>query len=137
MMWIDTANKYLGAFASKDIEAIGDLLTDDVEFINNRYNVKGKDEVIEANRKFLDNIENIKVKIINTAYHNKYTSMELSMGYNYMVGAYRKILISHMVYIMEFNDWGKIKAIRIYEASITELNRYKEKEKVTSHDNSK
>ena len=63
MMWIDTANKYLGAFASKDIEAIGDLLTDDVEFINNRYNVTGKDKAIEANVRLLNTIENIKVKI--------------------------------------------------------------------------
>ena len=129
MMWVDTAKKYLGAFASKDIETMGDLLTDDVEFINSRYNVTGKDKAIEANVKFLNNIENVKIKIINTAYHNKYTSMELSIGYNYTVGAYRKILISYMVYIMEFNDWGKIKAIRIYETSITELNKYKEKKR--------
>jgi len=118
MMWIDTAKKYLGAFASKDIEAMGNLLTDDVEFINSRYNIKGKDKAIESNIKFLDNIENVKVKITNTAYHNKYTSMELSMGYNCMVGAHRKTIVSHMVYVMEFNDWGKIKAIRIYETDI-------------------
>ena len=118
MMWLDTAKKYLGAFASKDIEAMGDLLTDDVEFINSMYNIKGKDATIEVNRKFLDSIENIKVKITNTAYHNKYTSIELSMGYNYMIGAYRKMLIFKMVYIMEFNDWGKIKAVRIYETDV-------------------
>lgn len=118
MMWIDTAKKYLGAFASKDIEAMGDLLTDDVEFINSICNVKGRDAAIEVNSKFLDSVENITVKIINTAYHNKYTSIELSMGYNYMIGAYRKILIFQMVYIMEFNDWGKIKAIRIYETDV-------------------
>ena len=118
MMWVDTAKKYLGAFTSKDIEAMGGLLTDDVEFINSRYNIKGKDEVIQANSKFLDNIENVKVKITNTAYHNKYTSMELSLGYNCMVGSYRKTIVSRMVYIMEFNDWGKIKAIRIYETDV-------------------
>jgi len=118
MMWVDTAKKYLGAFTSKDIEAMGDLLTDDVEFINSRYNIKGKDEVIQANSRFLDNIENVKVKITNTAYHNKYTSMELSLGYNCMVGSYRKTIVSRMVYIMEFNDWGKIKAIRIYETDV-------------------
>ena len=118
MMWVDTAKKYLGAFASKDIETMGGLLTDDVEFINSRYSVKGKDKAIQANSKFLDNIENVKVKITNAAYHNKYTSMELSMGYNPMVGSYRKTIISRMVYIMEFNDWGKIKAIRIYETDV-------------------
>ena len=118
MMWLDTAKKYIGAFASKDTEAMGNLLTDDAEFINSMYNIKGKDAAIQANRKFLDSIENIKVKITNTAYHNKYTSIELSMGYNYMIGAYRKMLIFKMVYIMEFNDWGKIKAVRIYETDV-------------------
>ena len=118
MMWVDTAKKYLGAFTSKDTEAMCDLLTDDVEFINSRHNVKGKDKTIEANNKLLNNIENVKIKIVNTAYRNKYISMELSMGYNYTVGSYRKILISYMVYIMEFNDWGKIKAIRIYETDV-------------------
>ena len=118
MMWVDTAKKYLGAFTSKDTEAMGDLLTDDVEFINSMYNIKGRDAAIEANRKFLDSVENLKVKITNTAYHNKYTSIELTMGYNYMIGAYRKMLMFQMVYIMEFNDWGKIKAIRIYETDV-------------------
>ena len=51
MMWLDTAKKYLGAFASKDIGTMSDLLTDDVEFINSRYNVKGKDEAIYINKK--------------------------------------------------------------------------------------
>ena len=106
---------------------MGDLLTDDVEFINSRYNVIGKDKAIQVNSKLLNNIENVKIKIVNTAYRNKYISMELSMGYNYTVGSYRKILVSYMVYIMEFNDWGKIKSIRIYETSSNELNRYKEK----------
>jgi len=93
-MWIDTAKKYLGAFTSKDIETMGDLLTDDVEFINSRYNVIGKDKAIQVNSKLLNNIENVKIKIVNTAYRNKYISMELSMGYNYTVGSYRKILVS-------------------------------------------
>lgn len=119
MMWIDTAKKYLSAWVAKDSTAMYNLLSDDICITNWNGVVCGKDNVIEANQQFVNFIDPVKVHIDNTAYHNKYTCLECTITYipqiNVDIHRPNQPIQLHTVYVVEFNDWGKIKAIRIYK----------------------
>ena len=54
MRWTDTAKKFLGAFASKDVTAIEKLLDEDVRLINWSCDVKGIEDTINAIENFFD-----------------------------------------------------------------------------------
>ena len=111
MRWTDTAKKFLGSFASKDVTAIEKLLDEDVRLINWSCDVKGIEDTINAIENFFDFVKNIKIHIMNTAYHNKYVCMELEVTYKTSIN---KTVVANIAYIMEFTDWGKVKSMRVY-----------------------
>ena len=64
MRWTDTAKKFLGAFASKDVVTIESLLDEDVRLIYWSCDVKGIDDTVNAIENFFDFVKNIKIHII-------------------------------------------------------------------------
>jgi len=115
MRWTDLAKRYLGALASKDLGDIESLLSDNVRMMNWSCNVNGKKETLSAISNVFDFVNNVKIHIENTAYNNKYVCMEVRVIYTRDNSSSKsKIVVSYMVYILEFDDWGKIKVIRIY-----------------------
>ena len=115
MRWTDTAKKFLGAFASKDVAAIESLLDEDVRLINWSCDVKGVGDTINAIENFFDFVKNIRIHIMNTAYHNKYVCMELEVTYTTtFTESVNKTVVANIAYIMEFTDWGKVKSMRVY-----------------------
>ena len=115
MRWIDTAKIFLGAFASKDVVTIESLLDEDVRLVNWSCDVKGIEDTINAIENFFDFAKNIKIHIMNTAYHNKYVCMELEVTYTTtFTESVNKTVIANIAYIMEFTDWGKVKSMRVY-----------------------
>ena len=115
MRWTDLAKRYLGALASKDLGTVEELLSDDVRLINWACDVRGKKETLKAIANVFDFVNDIKIHIENTAYNNRYVCMEVRVIYTRDNNSSKgKIVVSHMVYILEFDDWGKIKIIRIY-----------------------
>ena len=56
----------------------------------------------------------IKIQIINTAYRNKYVCMECELSYTTTNVEKKQTRTSPIVFILEFDDWGKIKLIRLY-----------------------
>ena len=115
MRWTDLAKRYLGALASKDLDSIESLLSDNIRMMNWSCDVNGKKETLKAISTVFDFVDNIKIHIENTAYNNKYVCMEVRVIYTRDDKSFKsKTVVSHMVYILEFDDWGKIKLIRIY-----------------------
>ena len=115
MRWTDSAKKFLGAFASKDVSSIESLLDEDIRLINWSCDVKGMDDTINAIENFFDFVKDIKIHIMNTAYHNKYVCMELEVTYTTTVTeSINKTVVANIAYIMEFTDWGKVKSMRVY-----------------------
>ena len=111
MRWVDATKRYLGAIASKDIDTLEYVLDDDVRMTCWSCDVTGKEETLKTLNNFIDFVKDIKIHIQNPAYHNKYVCVELELSYTRI----KKIkVVSHIVYIIEFDDWGKIKLMRIY-----------------------
>jgi len=115
MRWVDLAKKFLGAIASKDIMTVQPLLNDKVKLTSWSCDVATKHATMVALQNFFDFVDNIKIQIINTAYRNKYVCMECEMYYEITTKKDKiQEIISPVVYILEFDDWSKIKLIRIY-----------------------
>ena len=115
MRWVDAAKKFLVAIASKEIMSVQPLLQDEVKLTSWSCDVVGKHETMIALQNFFDFVDNIKIQIINTAYRNKYVCMECEMYYE-TTSKNNKIkkVVSPVIYILEFDDWTKIKLIRLY-----------------------
>jgi len=118
MIWVNAAKRYLSALVCKESDSIEDMLDDKVEMIDCHARVVGKDKVLLNNRRFTDMIKTANLKINNTAYRDKYVCLECKLTYEpvFEVNMYRnqKYVIMRVVYIIEFNEWGKIKSIRSY-----------------------
>ena len=117
MRWTDTAKKFLGAVASKDIETMAYILSEQVRMTCWSCDTIGIDKTIESFENFFDFVSDIRVHIMNTAYHNKYVCVEIEVTY---IAANKGKVLSNLVYILEFNDVGKIKLMRIYRMNINE-----------------
>tara|TARA_B100000745_G_C19926837_1_gene311853 strand:+ start:10 stop:381 length:372 start_codon:yes stop_codon:yes gene_type:complete len=114
MRWTDSAKQFLGALASQDILLIQPMLHDKVKLTSWSCDVSGKHETMIALQNFFDFVDDIRIQIINTAYHNKYVCMECEMYYKTVNVEKSQIKVSPIVYILEFDDWNKIKLIRLY-----------------------
>ena len=118
MIWVNTAKRYLAALVCKELDSVEKLLDDKVELIDCHARITGKDKVQLHNKRFTEMIKTANLKISNTAYRDKYVCIECKLTYEpvFEVNMYRnqKYVVMHIVYIIEFNDWGKIKSIRSY-----------------------
>ena len=114
MMWIDTAKKYLAAFCAKDIDTMESLLSKNACTNSWSCNTKNREETLKSHRNFFDFADNITIRIENVAYKNSYTCLEIQMTYNITTSSHTKSILASLVQIMEFDDFGKIKKIRIY-----------------------
>ena len=119
MRWIDTSKKFLGALVSKDMMSIQPMLNDKVKLTSWSCDVAGKHETMLSVQNFFDFVENIKIQIINTAYHNKYVCMECEISYDTVNVKQPQTKTTPIIYILEFDDWSKIKLIRIYRMKET------------------
>ena len=115
MRWVDASKQFLVAIASREIMSVQPLLNDKVKLTSWSCDIAGKHETMIALQNFFDFVDNIKIQIINTAYRNKYVCMECEMYYE-TTSKNNQInkVVSPMVYILEFDDWSKIKLIRLY-----------------------
>jgi len=125
MIWVDKAKRFLSAICAKDLDLMSDLFADDIHFRSWACDVKGKDAAILANKTHLDLIYETKIKIHNTAYKDKYIAIECELTHSYIfrvadvfdsiVRGEGTVTTIDIVYIIEFNDNGKIKILRSYK----------------------
>lgn len=114
MMWTDTAKKYLGAFCAKDLDTMKSLLSKGVRTSSWSCNTTNRKETLQSHQNFFDFADDISIRIQNVAYKNLYTCIEIQMTYNITTEGQTKIILASLVQIMEFDDIGKIKNIRLY-----------------------
>ena len=110
---------------TKDLDIMSDLFADDVHFRSWACDVKGKDAAILANKTHLDLVYETKIKINNTAYKDKYIVIECELTHSYIYNVADvfdsipreegSVTTTDLVYIIEFNTSGKIKALRSYK----------------------
>ena len=125
MIWVDKANRFLSAICAKDLDMMSDLFADDIHFCSWACDVKGKDATILANKNHLDLVYETKIQIHNTAYKDKYIVIECELTHSYIYNVADvfdsvprgegTVTTTNLVYIIEFNDNGKIKALRSYK----------------------
>ena len=125
MIWVDKAKRFLTAICAKDLNVMSDLFADDIHFRSWACDVKGKDTAIISNKAHLDLIYETKIKINNTAYKDKYIVIECELTHSYIYNVADvfdsiprqegTVTTTDLVYIIEFNDSGKIKALRSYK----------------------
>ena len=126
MIWADKAKQFLGAICSKDITIMEGLFADDIKFCSWGCNVQGKDAALKVNRDHIKLVKETKIKIHNTAYKDKYICIECNLSHSYkfnIVDAFdtanvklaNSTISISLVYIIEFNDVGKIKSIKSYK----------------------
>ena len=125
MIWVDKAKRFLTAICAKDLNVMSDLFADDIHFRSWACDVKGKDAAILANKTHLDLVYETKIKIHNTAYKDKYIVIECDISHSYIYDVADvfdsvtrgkgTVTTTAIVYIVEFNDSGKIKALRSYK----------------------
>ena len=125
MIWVDKAKRFLTAICAKDLNVMSDLFADDIHFRSWACDVKGKDAAILANKTHLDLVYETKIKIHNTAYKDKYIAIECDISHSYIYDVADvfdsvtrgkgTVTTTAIVYIVEFNNSGKIKAIRSYK----------------------
>ena len=125
MIWVDKAKRFLTAICVKDLDMMSDLFADDIHFRSWACDVKGKDAAILANKTHLDLVYESKIKIHNTAYKDKYIVIECELTHSYIYNVADvfdsvprgegTVTTTNLVYIIEFNDSGKIKALRSYK----------------------
>lgn len=96
MTWLEIVTSFLGALASGDDRAVKQLVSDDVEYIEDLLDLYGVDELLTiVGRTY-------KIQIKNWAYKNKLVFVEYFADMRNKVGVY------------EINEMGKICSIRIY-----------------------
>ena len=125
MIWVDKAKRFLIAICAKDLDIMSDLFADDIHFRSWACDVKGKDATILANKNHLDLVYETKIQIHNTAYKDKYIVIECELTHSYIYNVADvfdsipreegSVTTTDLVYIIEFNDSGKIKALRSYK----------------------
>ena len=125
MIWVDKAKRFLTAICTKDLDIMTDLFADEVHFRSWACDVKGKDAAILANKTHLDLVYESKIKIHNTAYKDKYIVIECELTHSYIYNVADvfdsvpreegTVTSTDLVYIIEFNTSGKIKALRSYK----------------------
>ena len=118
MIWVNAAKRYLSALICKEIDSVEHMLDDKAELIDCHGRHVGKDKVLLHNRRFGEMIKTATLNISNTAYRDKYVCLECKLTYEpvFEVNMYRnqKYAVMRTAYIIEFNEWGKIKSIRSY-----------------------
>ena len=106
-MFRDLCTVYFTAFASKDIDHLSDLYADNVALRDWEISVKGKNEVLDANRNIFAAIENLKVDIVEVHEAGNVCACEIIIHIND-----DKILVTD---IIGFSADGKIEFIRAYK----------------------
>lgn len=97
MTWLDIVLAFLGAMASGDVRAVKQLVSEDVEYLNDILELNGVDELLTITG------PEYKIQVKNWAYKNKMVFVEYYAYLHNCVGVY------------EINDMGKICSIRVYE----------------------
>jgi len=126
MIWVDKAKKYIWAISARNIDAMAELFADDITFANWGVYVQGKDAAVKANHDHIKLVKETKIEIKNTAYKDKYICIECVLTHAYRfntVDAFdtanvkpaNTSITTSLVYIIEFNDMGKIKSIKTYK----------------------
>jgi len=112
MMWANMAKKFLAAFASMDLESMGEMYDDGVEFYDmGESHTFGKEDTLKANKKVFDETESIAIRVENFCYRDKYISLECLTLTKPLDGP---PIVRHEVFIIEFSAFGFIKNCRIY-----------------------
>lgn len=118
MIWVDSAKRFLSALISQDEEIIIGMLSDSAEWYHWHNHAVGKYKIIETNRRFMEIANEVAIRINNTAYRDKFVCLECELHYNPIVNIDKYIkngISMSVVYIIEFDDWGKIQFIRSYK----------------------
>lgn len=113
MIWVEFAKKYLGAFAAKDLDALDGMYADNVELHDWAVKVKGKEEVLSVNKAFFNSTGLVSIHIQNTAYRDKYITVEFVLVINSLVPEDNTVI--NVVDVIEIDDYGRIKSIRAYK----------------------
>ena len=113
MIWVKFAKKFLAAFASKDLETLAEMYSDNIQSSDwGKKNVTNSTDLLEVNEVVFNAAKQIEISISNTAYHNKYICIEYVMSIElYNVEKHDINIIS----VFEINDVGKIQSIRSYK----------------------
>ena len=102
-----TVKKYFEAFERKDINAIGELVDNNVKLRDWEISVAGIESFLAANNEIFCSAENISIQLINVIENPTFVVAELDIKIN-------NIKTIHVVDIIEFNSIGKISAIRAF-----------------------
>lgn len=104
---------YFKYFSDKNINALSEMFSKNVQLKDWNVSANGKDEVISANKNIFDNLNSIKVTPVNF-YSNSDTSYAIQI----------LILINgeeelNVIDVIKFNDDGLITSINAYKISNT------------------
>ena len=103
MTWLDIVLAFLGAMASGDARAVKQLVSEDVEYLNDILELNGIDELLTIVG------PEYKIQVKNWAYKNKLVFVE------YVYWDYVHLFFRNVVGVYEIDNMGKICSIRVYE----------------------
>lgn len=107
-MMKEACHYYFEKFSNKDIDKLFELFTDDVKLEDWNISVKGKEEVIKANKNIFNSVETIKVKPISLFEDGDTVCCEIIITVNDI----EKIEVMDVI---TFDEQLKIKKIKAYK----------------------
>ncbi len=114
MIWTNIVKNYLSAISTKDIDFLKENLDDSVCVSYNNTEYKNKSNTIQFIIDLLSQIDEISIKILNIAYHNKLFFVEYEMLYRYTdFSKYRQS--KKCIDVIEIGNSGKIISITNYK----------------------
>ena len=105
---LDKCNYYFKVFSKKKIDELSKLFSDDITLRDWENNTSGKTEVLNVNKKILNNVESINVVPVNLYKNENKIIAELEI----IINCKEKIFV---VDIISFNNDGKIKSIKAFK----------------------
>jgi len=100
--------KYFNTFSNKDVDGLRELFSNDVTLRDWELNVGGSAYVLHENKKMFNLFDSIKIIPLNVAVTGNITVSEIELHIN-------ESEIIRVVDVIEFNDNGKICAVRAYK----------------------
>ena len=111
MSLINTSKEYFRKFSNKDLSGLKKMFSKDVSLRDWEINVRGINQVIEANKNIFLNLKDIEINILNL-YNFEYTVIaEIEIDINF--GESKLLVID----VIEFNKSSKICSIRAFKGN--------------------
>ena len=104
----DLAKLYFELFSQKDLKTLSELFSLNVSLIDWDINVKGIDEVVNANKQIFDSVKTISVKVLKLADVGATVFAQLKITID-------ETTILKVVDIIEFDSNNKIASIKAYK----------------------